>query len=266
MRRHRQFDRANVAVTAGCLVLALLVLGAIGESGRRRAKAVVCRANLGQWGALFEAYTNDHDGHFNPGWAIGETELWMNALRPYYGDRRSLLLCPTARRLAWSSPRIGTFAAWIRTTGIAEGDRQDFVGSYGINSWTNDTTEGKWANTSLRFWGTIRGVEERDRIPVLADALWHDAWPQHKDAPPAFPPGSEGISMATISEITHFCIDRHSGAVNMLFADWSVRPVGLKELWTLKWGRTFDPEGPWTKTGGVLPSDWPEWMRDYRDY
>ena len=66
--------------------------------------------------------------------------------------------------------------------------------------------------------------------------------------------------------MAHFAIDRHSGAVNMLFADWSVRPVGLKEMWTLRWGRTFDPEGPCTKAGGVLPSDWPEWMRDYRDY
>lgn len=244
----------------------MLVLGAVGESGRRRAKAVVCRANLGQWGVLFEAYTDDHDGHFNPGWGVGETELWMNALRPYYEDRRSLLLCPTAQRLAPSSSRIGTFAAWILITGMPEGDRQDFVGSYGINSWTNPMSQDRGARLEEYFWGTVQGIEERDRIPVLADALWYDAWAKATDAPPAFPPGDEGISIAAISEMTHFCIDRHSGAVNMLFMDWSVRPVGLKELWTLRWHRAFDPEGPWTKAGGVLPSDWPEWMRDYRDY
>jgi hypothetical protein len=48
--------------------------------------------------------------------------------------------------------------------------------------------------------------------------------------------------------------------------DWSVRKVGLKELWTLKWHRNFDTSGPWTKAGGVKPDDWPKWMRNFRDY
>ena len=52
----------------------------------------------------------------------------------------------------------------------------------------------------------------------------------------------------------------------MLFMDWSVRKVGLKELWTLKWNRNFDTAGPWTKAGGVKPEDWPEWMRRFKDY
>ncbi|MHC4521519.1 MAG: H-X9-DG-CTERM domain-containing protein [Planctomycetota bacterium] len=62
------------------------------------------------------------------------------------------------------------------------------------------------------------------------------------------------------------CIDRHKAAVNCLFMDGSVRRVGLKQLWTLKWHRQFDTAGPWTKAGGVQPTDWPEWMRDYKDY
>jgi hypothetical protein len=48
--------------------------------------------------------------------------------------------------------------------------------------------------------------------------------------------------------------------------DFSVRKVGLKELWTLKWNRTFDTAGRWTKAGGVRAEDWPEWMRGFRDY
>lgn len=42
--------------------------------------------------------------------------------------------------------------------------------------------------------------------------------------------------------------------------------VGLKQLWTFRWHRYFDPNGPWTKAGGVEPSDWPQWMRRLRDY
>ncbi|MCJ7675516.1 MAG: hypothetical protein MUO33_10245, partial [Sedimentisphaerales bacterium] len=62
------------------------------------------------------------------------------------------------------------------------------------------------------------------------------------------------------------CINRHDGFINGLFLDWSVRKVGLKELWTLKWHREFDTAGPWTKAGGVKPEDWPQWMRRFKDY
>ena len=48
--------------------------------------------------------------------------------------------------------------------------------------------------------------------------------------------------------------------------DFSARKVGLKELWTLKGNRNFDTCGPWTTCGGVQPSDWPEWMQDFKDY
>ena len=62
------------------------------------------------------------------------------------------------------------------------------------------------------------------------------------------------------------CIDRHNGAVNCLFMDGSVRGVGLKELWTLKWYRQYCTTGPWTAAGGVWTTDWPEWMRRFKDF
>lgn len=54
--------------------------------------------------------------------------------------------------------------------------------------------------------------------------------------------------------------------MNGLFLDWSVRKVGLKELWTLKWYKEFDTANEWTRAGGVQPEDWPEWMRGFKDY
>ncbi len=63
-----------------------------------------------------------------------------------------------------------------------------------------------------------------------------------------------------------FCIDRHEAGVGGLFLDWSVRKVGLKELWTLKWHPHFNTAGRWTKAGGVKPEQWPKWMRGFKDY
>ena len=62
------------------------------------------------------------------------------------------------------------------------------------------------------------------------------------------------------------CINRHSGAINCLFLDGSARKVGLKELWALKWHKSFDTAGPWTQAGGVTVADWPQWMHEFKDY
>ncbi|MHC4462073.1 MAG: hypothetical protein ACYS6W_13180 [Planctomycetota bacterium] len=40
--------------------------------------------------------------------------------------------------------------------------------------------------------------------------------------------------------------------------DWSVRKIGLKELWRLKWHRKWDTNG-WS-------GEWPEWMKNFKDY
>jgi hypothetical protein len=66
--------------------------------------------------------------------------------------------------------------------------------------------------------------------------------------------------------MVRFCLNRHDGFVNGLFLDFSTRKIGLKELWTFKWHRQFDPQGPWTTAGGCQPSDWPAWMRRFKDY
>ncbi len=67
-------------------------------------------------------------------------------------------------------------------------------------------------------------------------------------------------------EMKRVCINRHEGFINCLFMDWSTRKVGFKELWTLKWYRSFKTANAWTRAGGVKPSDWPQWMRAFRDY
>ena len=43
--------------------------------------------------------------------------------------------------------------------------------------------------------------------------------------------------------LRNFCINRHDRYINSLFLDWSVRKIGLKDLWTLKWQEDTDTAG-----------------------
>ena len=102
---------------------------------------------------------------------------------------------------------------------------------------------------------------------MFADCTYVDGTPLHTDSPPLFD-GQSRASGGTNprNEMNHFCTSRHSGSINMLFLDWTVRKVGLKELWTLKWHRRFNTADVYTRAGGMRSEDWPQWMRHFKDY
>jgi prepilin-type N-terminal cleavage/methylation domain-containing protein/prepilin-type processing-associated H-X9-DG protein len=104
---------------------------------------------------------------------------------------------------------------------------------------------------------TVKGTAH---IPILLDSIVPIHTPGGEGAPPRDDSGTDPVGMGP------FCMDRHDGYVNGLFVDWSVRKLGLKELWTLKWNGQWNPAGRWTKAGGVKPEDWPKWMRKCKDY
>ncbi|HNS22917.1 MAG TPA: hypothetical protein PKH24_20630 [Sedimentisphaerales bacterium] len=100
-------------------------------------------------------------------------------------------------------------------------------------------------------------------MPVYLDCINAVMFPTASDEGP---PAAEGCIRGNCNGFSTAAINRHEGGVNVLFLDWSVRKVGLKELWTLKWYDEFDTHGRWTKAGGVQPEDWPPWMRNFREY
>jgi prepilin-type processing-associated H-X9-DG protein len=102
---------------------------------------------------------------------------------------------------------------------------------------------------------------DRSNVPIFLDCVDFYAQAKATDEPPAY----DG-HLTSPGDMKRLCINRHGGGVNSLFLDWSVRKVGLKELWTLQWSPWFDPRGPWTRAGGVQPENWPAWMRTFKDY
>lgn len=264
MDKRKAFTLIELLVVISIIALLMAILMPALSRVKKQAQAVSCRARLKEWGLMFKFYTDDNDGYFNEGWGVGETTLWPNALRSYYKDEMDMLLCPTATRVDDYGTQ-GTFMAQTRTLATPDGGSYPYTFSYGINNWTNYMHGDRGTRLEEWFWKRA-GQKRAFEIPVFADSTWHDAWPLDTDVPIPMPYDFGGGNQGTSGEMNHFNIDRHKGSSNFLFMDWSVRPVGLKELWTLRWHRNFDRRNAYTRLGNVSEADWPQWMRKYPEF
>jgi hypothetical protein len=61
----------------------------------------------------------------------------------------------------------------------------------------------------------------------------------------------------------YICLDRHNEHVIMVFLDYTVRKVGLKELWELKWHRNWNPNHDPPPAEFYDPTHWMYPMKNY---
>ena len=144
----------------------------------------------------------------------------------------------------------------------------DRYGSYGTNDWLSASCYYEDSKRPSWCWRTVN-VKGTSNIPMMLDSAQPWAWGSTTTPPPPecdAIPDLHHVHRIRSGGAAPSCINRHGGYVNGLLLDWSVRKVGLKELWTLKWNRRSDTHNAWTKAGGVQPEDWPEWMRRFKDY
>jgi prepilin-type processing-associated H-X9-DG protein len=90
------------------------------------------------------------------------------------------------------------------------------------------------------------------KVPVFMDAVWRDIPPINSTDPnnspktPLSPPPdlqqggyNPGASFAGLQRA---CINRHSKAINVSFADGHVERVRLPDLWGLQWSSATIPQ------------------------
>ena len=258
MRKDRGFTLIELLVVIAIIALLMAILMPSLQRVKKQAQAVACMSNLKQWAYIWYMYVDDHEGKFNTGDTAGSAAAndWPILLMPYYTERGALTVCPSAVLPMNSGGRFAHRAwAWDKQgwANLTEKDTPD-SGSYGQNEWICDR-EGD------NYWKSRNNITKPDSVPLFFDCAYVDAWPSATSPPPTY----EG-DMTGFNEWALLCMDRHTGYVNYLFADFGLRKVGLKELWTLKWHCLFDTTGPYTTIGGVRPQDWPDWMRSFKDY
>jgi prepilin-type N-terminal cleavage/methylation domain-containing protein len=269
VRRKNGFTLIELLVVIAIVALLMAILVPVLRRARRQTGAVACQSNLHQWGVMFSMYATENDGKWFS-WLFHDEifiQPWVETMWPYYRSSSDVLLCATASKHTPRDAELyhwhgGKFSAWHWVWA----PRSRAYGSYGLNNWVYHVPgQEKSPYPNSWHWKTV-AVSGTGNIPVLLDSAWWGVWPNAEDSPPAY----DGMLTGDWSEngcaMSYFCIDRHNACVNALFMDWSVRKVGLKQLWTLKWHREFDTAGPWTKAGGVKSEDWPQWMRTFEDY
>jgi len=266
MVRKSAFTLIELLVVISIIALLMAIFLPALSRVRKQAKAVICLSHLKQWGTTFALYTEENEGHL-PG--LGATVWLMRGAFASEGDpneprvgrsirTQGIACCPTATKpregLGYFSigelkgHRGATFRAWQLTS-----PAPPFLGSYGLNrSLDLFTTIGSQLGKSVDTYS----LRNTARIPAILDSVRPYGGLVN---PFSSPPRTEFAG-----EIQGCIINRHNGCINGLFLDWSVRPIGIKELWTLKWCPDFETAGRWTRAGGVQPADWPEWIRRFK--
>lgn len=277
MKTKITLTKKDCVVVFVCSVFLLMCMGAIGGGSRKHAKDIVCRANLRQWSLAMTEFTNDNGGSIWTGlnWQnFNASNWWMPALNDYHGDDiDKIRFCPTTKTKyaedgVTHGPGYGKepFTAWGYNNWLdsISPEPDCNAGSYGVNGWIHDSPDEINTETNIpKYWRNINRISSADTVPFLLDAQWIDAWPEPSNAPSDndnWNWESGGSHMVRIVQ------NRHNDAQNCAFMDGTVRSVGLKELWTLKWHREFNIAGPYTTAGGATAASWPGWMQDMEAY
>jgi prepilin-type N-terminal cleavage/methylation domain-containing protein len=276
MGKRRGFTLIELLVVIAIIALLLSILMPALRKVREQAYMAKCMANLRQWNLIFSMYLQDggrfYSGQRDPGAPQNDGFWWIDQLQEKQESRidNPLWFCPKTKgtmqdAMGNQNNKISFFSAW----GIfnAAGTPDGIAGSYGINGWVLDVpatgpglSEGR---TRVDHWRTPN-VQGAGQIPLMVEALRFDIWPQPNQRP--FDLETDPWSKDGTNHMARACINRHLGHTNVSFCDYSVRKAGVKELYTLKWHRSFNVRGPWTMAGGVVDTQWPDWIRPFKDY
>jgi len=304
MAMRKAFTLVELLVVIAVIALLMAILVPAMEKARKQARTAACQVNLRQWGTALAAFAEDNDGLFprveySPresegalwiltGWCLAETRNdKLQPLRRYHPISTKGMLCPEATTPAdvatggggWGMGGVtwhyeikpgGTNRAWVLIVSGGPADEAHVVSvSYGLNGWlfqqrpgvlrtSAERAEAGLKTSSPPSYTNIFLLRRTAGVPLLLDAAYFQGLPTEDTRPPWQDDDARAMG--------GFCINRHSEYINALFLDWSVRKVGLKELWTLKWHENYNTTGPWTKAGGATPEKWPPWMRGFKDY
>jgi prepilin-type N-terminal cleavage/methylation domain-containing protein/prepilin-type processing-associated H-X9-DG protein len=296
--KRKAFTLVELLVVISIIAVLLAVLIPSLSKAKKIAQAVVCKSNLHSISLILSLYAQDNRNRLTPDWWSREvieadplympTEnensyskvMWHYCAKNYWQNPK-VLMCPSASKVAtvdgktpdplandrtcgfpeWGHTEWGWYTPWapkLKATG------QPAMSSYGVNDWAAtpyrlDTARQNIANQ--KAWGTIN-QKNSSNIPMAFDSAWYSITPED----------TTGLIAPNVSVHGNVCkyhspwtfgpatLPRHNDGVNMVFLDGNVRRVGIVELWSLKWHKTFNTQNTWAQGR----ERWPDWIKKLR--
>ena len=276
--KSRGFTLIELLVVIAIIALLMAILMPALQRVKKQAKSVICQAHLKEWATIFAMYTDDNNGFF-PRRASGSGR-WIDVLYDYYYRDDKIRVCPMATKIKNPAGASGgdmivggdTFTSWGRLAVTGSRPAGEYgpagtYGSYGINGWVYVCGQPILYGKPAEFFWKSPDAKGGSNIPMFLDCWFWCGWPDDTDTPPHY--DGERLN-GDEDSMQRFCINRHDGFINAAFVDYTVRRVGLKELFTLKWSRRYNTAGAWTTAGGITPADWRNhgtgWLAKFKDY
>ncbi len=254
MSRRKGFTLIELLVVISIIALLVSVLMPALNKAKKSAYAAICKHNLHEWGLIWKFYVDEYSKDGKKKDFFGDRDSsndWPVCIWEYYWNSedaktlQGMLLCRAAMKTKEEGGR-NPYRAWWDIEDQEEWEEDYDVdwqvkGSYVINLWSSDETgSGKVEDDRELFWRTPY-AKHVSYAPIMMCAQWKDADPLPSDDPPEHPFDDW---QAGDNEMKRACLQRHGDFVNGLFMDWSVRRIGLKELWELWWHRGWPEDRP----------------------
>jgi len=269
MSQKRGFTLIELLVVISIIALLMSILMPALGAVKKKAKDVMCKSNLSQWGKVWGMYAADNDDKLFGN--DGDDETWHDDLENYYKNKK-LLLCPMAEKphvsysgVVSDAEERDPFACWVDDVNGDQklNDPDDNWGSYGLNGMcTSGQDPVRSDNLPLAtarkvIWRKI-STKGSFQIPMMYDSasILHQGYAPNTMAPSRddTPHPKYCQVEKNDNELQLACMPRHPKVTtNMLFMDFSVQGIKLADeedgewfspIWRLRWHRD------WYKDGG----------------
>ncbi len=286
MKKQKGFTLIELLVVISIIALLLAILAPALSKVKMMGYNIACKARLHQLGFCFEMYTNTNDGYFmGHGFAMADQyanatnyrqnrELYFLVMYDCYGGETKVLNCPTQEgaesdaktqsiifeknQLNGANKKANAYAA------SSDLEKVEARVGYGINNWVTYNPKPVWDTTQYYGSGADGGgwaelswkkadVPDAETIPVLGGDWWHSAR-THASQEPIQYPEEQGHG------VNRYVRDRHDGYNMVLYMDWHVDKITMKEPWILNWHREWMND----ICDEQLP-EWPFWMARIED-